>query len=104
MEMQRSRLKIPTLFINSRAKQVLRNFVVNEQSNSHAALYFISLVMLFYSLVDTPEDVKLLQQKGIITGAARGGEEVVALFSSLSKETVLDPDHSLITKQVKRYQ
>ncbi|OMO52290.1 hypothetical protein CCACVL1_29272 [Corchorus capsularis] len=98
--LQRSRLRIPTLFINARSKIVLKNFLAYEQSNSHATPYFASLVMLFYSLIDTPKDVQLLRGRGILRGGSRNGEEVVALFSSLSKDIVLDPDDCLIAQQV----
>ncbi|OMO80451.1 hypothetical protein COLO4_24083 [Corchorus olitorius] len=101
IQLERSRLTIPTLLIGVRNKLALRNLLAYEQSNFYVAPYFTSLVMLFYSLVDTPEDVQLLQRKGILGGAGSGSDEqVVALFSSLSKDIVLDEDHCLIAEQL----
>ncbi|XVF34464.1 hypothetical protein REPUB_Repub18cG0060900 [Reevesia pubescens] len=100
IELRRSVLEVPTLFIGNSTKLVLRNLLAYEQCNSYAAPYFTSLVLLFSSLINTRKDVELLRGAGIIKEGQRSDEEVVALFSSLYKDLDFDLDDCCIAKQI----
>ncbi|XP_010047174.2 UPF0481 protein At3g47200 [Eucalyptus grandis] len=83
-------LKIPTLFIDESTGPLLRNLVAYEQCNAFAAPYFTCYAIFLTSIIETLEDIEILQDAGIIIQSVDDDEEVVDLINSLTKELVFD--------------
>ena len=93
-------LKIPTLFIDDGTSPVLRNLIAYEQSNRYAAPYFSCLAVFLDSIVDTPDDIDILCNAGIIKQVKGGNKELVNFLNSLNKELEFDPKDCTITTQI----
>lgn len=77
IELEHQKLKIPTLLLDDGTSPLLRNLLAYEQSNRYAAPYFTSLAVFMDSIVDTPKDVDILRNAGIIKQVKGGNDEVV---------------------------
>uniref|UniRef100_A0A2N9FWV2 Uncharacterized protein n=1 Tax=Fagus sylvatica TaxID=28930 RepID=A0A2N9FWV2_FAGSY len=93
-------LKIPTLFIDDGTSPVLRNLIAYEQSNRYAAPYFSCLAVFLDSIVDTPDNIDILCNAGIIKQVKGGNKELVNFLNSLNKELEFDPEDCTITTQI----
>jgi len=106
IEYKNTILKIPTLFIDDGTSTLLRNMIAYEQSSRSATPYFSCLAVFLDSIVDTVDDINILRCAGIIIQAKGGDQEVVDLFTSLTKEVEIDMDDWYIIKviqEINRY-
>ncbi|XP_030456470.2 UPF0481 protein At3g47200-like [Syzygium oleosum] len=90
IEFANRELKIPTLFIDECTGPLLRNLLAYEQCNSFAAPYFTCYAIFLSSIIETLEDIEILQDAGIIIQSVDEDEEVVDLINSLTKALVFD--------------
>ncbi|XP_059669446.1 UPF0481 protein At3g47200-like [Cornus florida] len=81
---RRSELEIPPFDVNDYTELFLRNFIALEQS-CRVKKYFTSHALLIDRLINTADDVQLLEKKGIIVNNMGSGEEVAHLFNNLGK-------------------
>ncbi|XP_078154162.1 UPF0481 protein At3g47200-like [Carex rostrata] len=88
-------LKIPRLTITNESKTILANIIAFEQYKSdHKTSASLSSFALFLdSLVNTPEDLMLLQQCGIINNHLDSEEELTNFFNQICKGMVVENDH-----------
>ncbi|XP_028051525.1 UPF0481 protein At3g47200-like isoform X2 [Camellia sinensis] len=98
---RRASFKIPTLQISAATERLLRNLIAFEQcytgfdlNTGHYGLdlYFTSYATLMDRLVDTENDVQVLEKAGVIYSRLGDREEASDLFHSLCKEIVLPRD------------
>ncbi|XP_028065486.1 UPF0481 protein At3g47200-like [Camellia sinensis] len=98
---RRASFKIPTLRISAATERLLRNLIAFEQCYTgfdrnigHARLdfYFTSYATLMDRLVDTENDVQVLEKAKVIYSRLGDREEASDLFHSLCKEIVLPRD------------
>nr|XP_043637316.1 UPF0481 protein At3g47200-like [Erigeron canadensis] len=80
-------LRIPALAYHDLMEAALRNLVAMENCCYDATKYITSYVFLMRSLVQSNEDAKVLQKKGILDK----GEELVAMLSKISVN--LEPEN-----------
>ncbi|XP_030546675.1 UPF0481 protein At3g47200-like [Rhodamnia argentea] len=90
IEFANRELKIPTLFIDEWTGPLLRNLLAYEQCNSFALPYITCYAIFLTSIIETLDDMAILQDAGIIYQSVDYDEEVVDLINSLTKELVFD--------------
>lgn len=96
-------LTIPTLFIDECTGPLLRNLLAYEQCDAYISPYFTCYAIFLNSIIDSTEDLEILQDAGIIMQSVDEDEEVVKLINSLTKELVFDlhdMDDCYIAKQI----
>ncbi|XP_068640493.1 UPF0481 protein At3g47200-like [Aristolochia californica] len=76
-------LEIPYLFIDKRTESLLRNLVLWEQSYLTVGSYFTSYAIFMDYLINTKEDVEILNESGIIEQTLGSEEEVASIFNGL---------------------
>ncbi|KAK1282013.1 putative UPF0481 protein [Acorus calamus] len=79
-------MKIPTFYVSEHTLPILRNLIAFEQCYPSTGRYFTFYDDLMDSLVDTPKDVKVLQQAGILEIGLSNQKEVAQLFNQLCKD------------------
>ncbi|KAL7265505.1 hypothetical protein ACSBR1_003308 [Camellia fascicularis] len=98
---RRASFKIPILRISAATERLLRNLIAFEQcytgfdrntGNARLDFYFTSYATLMDRLVDTENDVQVLEKAGVIYSRLGDREEASDLFHSLCKEIVLPRD------------
>ncbi|XP_038708774.1 UPF0481 protein At3g47200-like [Tripterygium wilfordii] len=78
--------KIRPLRVHHFTDSLFRNLVAFEQCQHDSIHYITSYIMLMDRLIDTANDVELLQRKGIIVNELSCGDDVSNLFNNLCKE------------------
>ncbi|XP_038708737.1 UPF0481 protein At3g47200-like [Tripterygium wilfordii] len=78
--------KIPPLCIYDATDSVFRNLIAFEQCQRDSIYYITSYMRLMDTLIDTPNDVELLQREGIILNNLGNGDDVSNLFNNMCKE------------------
>ncbi|XP_078154166.1 UPF0481 protein At3g47200-like [Carex rostrata] len=87
-------LEIPTLTITNESKILLANLIAFEQYKSDKMSANLSSFALFFdSLINTPEDVMILQQCGIIKNCLDSEEELTDFFNQICEGMVVEKDH-----------
>ncbi|XP_043705189.1 UPF0481 protein At3g47200-like [Telopea speciosissima] len=86
-------LKIPTMKIEDRTEFLLRNLIAFEQSHDEYPNDITAYAAFIDCLIDSPKDVELLQEKGIIDNFLGHPEEVASLFNGLLKEVIITDDN-----------
>lgn len=81
-------LKIPDLRIHDSTEIFFRNLIAFEQCHC-TDRYIIHYMTLLGSIINTPADVDLLMDQGIITSIAGSSEDICALLNTVGKEAVL---------------
>lgn len=81
-------LKIPILHIQDSTEVILRNQIAFEQCH-HSVRPIIEYIVLIDSIIDTPADVNLLMEKGVIQSIVDSGESICQLFNNLGKQVIL---------------
>ncbi|XP_059656402.1 UPF0481 protein At3g47200-like [Cornus florida] len=85
---RKGRLEITPFLIFDSTESFLRNCIALEQSYSWIGNYFTSLAFLMDILIDTAEDVELLEEAGIIRNNLGSREEVAKLFNGICKNAI----------------
>ncbi|KAJ6794130.1 UPF0481 protein-like [Iris pallida] len=99
-------LEIPVLAIQERTPPLFRNLIAFEQCCPASGSHFTCYAAFLNNLVDTPGDVAILKERGVIESKLGQDEEVADLFHKLGKGAYLDfEDHYLVElfKEVRRY-
>ncbi|KAI5560314.1 hypothetical protein BDE02_16G039400 [Populus trichocarpa] len=86
------RLKIPPLTIDESTKSMLLNLVAYEAClGDNKKLWVTSYICFMDSLIDHPEDVRVLRSQGILLVTLGSEEEVARLFNEVAKYLVPNP-------------
>ncbi|XP_038708337.1 UPF0481 protein At3g47200-like [Tripterygium wilfordii] len=89
LEFHNGTFKIPPLRVHDSTDSLFRNLVAFEQCQQDSKHYITSYIMLMDRLIDTADDVKLLQQEQIILNDLGDGDDVSNLFNNICKQIVL---------------
>jgi len=84
-------LQLPALDVNDGTEHLLRNMLAYEQIHVGVGNEITSYIMFMDELINTKDDVKLLQKNNIIHNLLGSHEAVADLFNSLTKEATHDP-------------
>ncbi|XP_059629609.1 UPF0481 protein At3g47200-like [Cornus florida] len=90
---RKGHLEIPPFSIYESTEPFLRNLIAFEQCCPWIESYFTSHAFLMDVLIDTPDDVKLFEEAGIICNYLGSSEAVSQLFNGICKNAV--PRHFL---------
>ncbi|KAF8389073.1 hypothetical protein HHK36_025758 [Tetracentron sinense] len=82
-------LEIPVLVIDVVTETFFRNLIAWEQCQDLTNPYMISYAVLMDLLINTPNDVSLLIEYGIIKNWLGDNEEVCLLFNKLCKDVIM---------------
>jgi len=86
------RLQIPPLTIDESTKSILLNLVAYEAClGDNNKLWVTSYICFMDSLIDHPEDVRVLRSRGILHVTLGSEEEVAKLFNEVAKYLVPNP-------------
>ncbi|CAN1844306.1 UPF0481 protein At3g47200 [Linum perenne] len=88
MEFKDGKFKIPPLRVHDSTDSLLRNLMAYEQFSHGSGQYMTSYVMLMGRLIDTKEDVQILERRGIIENELGDADNVSKLFNEMCKEIV----------------
>ncbi|XP_038709861.1 UPF0481 protein At3g47200-like [Tripterygium wilfordii] len=80
---------IPTLHVHDTTDSLFRNLVAFEQCQQDSKHYITSYIMLMDRLIDTADDVELLQRERILENVLGGGDDVSNLFNNIGRQIVL---------------
>uniref|UniRef100_A0A7C8ZPV6 Uncharacterized protein n=1 Tax=Opuntia streptacantha TaxID=393608 RepID=A0A7C8ZPV6_OPUST len=86
-------LEIPRLVLTDQTESLFRNVMVFEQCHHFSDSYIIDYFAFFDGLINTPEDVEMLVQNGVIENWLGNNEEAAALFANIFKQTRLRGDN-----------
>ncbi|XP_038708039.1 UPF0481 protein At3g47200-like [Tripterygium wilfordii] len=89
IQFHKGTFKIPPLHIHDSTDSLFRNLVAFEQCQLDSIHYITSYILLMDRLIDTADDVKLLQRKGVIVNDLGDGDEVSKLFNNICSQIVL---------------
>ncbi|KAJ4951402.1 hypothetical protein NE237_028234 [Protea cynaroides] len=97
-------LRIPAINVDDLTESVLRNLIALEQSHQYDTKYVISYAVFMDDLINSPEDVRLLQVEEIFESLTNL-EEVAELFNQLLKEVTQPHDlcFSKVYNEVETY-
>ncbi|CAN0885257.1 UPF0481 protein At3g47200 [Linum grandiflorum] len=84
------KLTIPPLKVHDSTESLLRNLMAYEQFWHGSGQYLSSYVMVMDRLIDTKEDVQILERRGIIDNELGDAENVSNLFNEMCKEIVFE--------------
>ncbi|KAA8525596.1 hypothetical protein F0562_007451 [Nyssa sinensis] len=85
-------LAIPPLCVDDMTEPLFRNLIAFEQCHLDCEHKISSYASFMDSLINTPEDVELLEEKGIIKNYLGDSKSVSKLFNNLCKEIVVKPN------------
>ncbi|XP_073261502.1 UPF0481 protein At3g47200-like [Populus alba] len=86
------RLQIPALTIDDSTKSLLLNLVAYEACLGHNdKLWVTSYICFMDSLIDQPEDVRVLRSQGVLLVTLGSEEEVARLFNEVANYLVPNP-------------
>ncbi|CAN1231415.1 UPF0481 protein At3g47200 [Linum perenne] len=88
MEFKDGNFKIPPLRVHDSTDSLLRNLMAYEQFSHGSGQFMTSYVMLMDRLIDTKEDVQILERGGIIENELGDADNVSKLFNEMCKEIV----------------
>ncbi|KAG8084457.1 hypothetical protein GUJ93_ZPchr0010g10292 [Zizania palustris] len=80
------KLEIPPLYVEKATVPLLQNLIAYEQQgtpSSPALDYFTTYAFLMYNLINSTEDIALLQEKGILCNNFGSQETIIAFFKNL---------------------
>ncbi|XP_052189005.1 UPF0481 protein At3g47200-like [Diospyros lotus] len=81
---------IPRLAIYDSTEQILRNLIAFEQCCNGVVCYMTSYAFLMDLLVNTNEDIEVLENAGVINNYLGARPEATNLFNNLCKQVVLE--------------
>ncbi|XP_059665298.1 UPF0481 protein At3g47200-like [Cornus florida] len=98
---RRAHFKIPGFSINESTESLLRNFIAFEHSCPGIDKYFTSYAFAMTILLDSTEDVKLLEEAGVIRNKLGFSEAVSELFKDItSNESINVRNQKLLYKDM----
>ncbi|KAG9441578.1 hypothetical protein H6P81_017432 [Aristolochia fimbriata] len=90
----RTTLEIPHLRIDNNTETLLRTLVAWEQCHLDAGAYFTSLAIFMDYIINTAEDVEILNGHGIIEQTLGSDEQVASVFNGLGTNIVFIGDEN----------
>ncbi|XP_042405117.1 UPF0481 protein At3g47200-like [Zingiber officinale] len=84
------KMQIPQLAVNGHFDTLFRNLIAFEQGYKCVSRYVTSYASLMDCIIDTPEDVTLLQKGEIIVNGLGNNQDVAALFNKLCSGAAID--------------
>lgn len=97
-------LSIPPLLVSDYTETLLVNLLAHEHLSPNHRGYFTSYVFFMSQLIESKEDLQLLEKKGIIHNELGSREDVSKLFSNISKQFVLkDFLYSELCNEIEAY-
>ncbi|KAF9621246.1 hypothetical protein IFM89_018331 [Coptis chinensis] len=81
-------LEIPPLHVHESTEYRMRNLIAMEQCNGGSTSYVTDHTIIIDFLINTPDDVALLQSSGIIVNWLGSKEEVSEMFNKLGKGVI----------------
>ncbi|PON64828.1 hypothetical protein TorRG33x02_272440 [Trema orientale] len=100
IKFRRRVLAIPTLTLDDDTVHLLRNLIAYEQSSTCVKPLVTCLAIFLDSIVETPDDIILLRDKGIIKHDKGSNDEILDLLKSLSREIEFDTKYCYLIKQI----
>ncbi|WOL06404.1 UPF0481 protein [Canna indica] len=85
------RLEIPRLRAYNVSNAILRNLIAFEQLYPDRGTHVTDFAYMMDCLIDTPEDVALLREEGILVSAMGSNKAVTVMFNNLCKRVVVEP-------------
>ncbi|XP_059669441.1 putative UPF0481 protein At3g02645 [Cornus florida] len=85
---RKGQFEIPPFTIDESTEPLLRNLIAFEQCNPGFLSFFTSHAFLMDILIDTEDDVKLLEEVGIISNCSGSREAVLQIFNDICKNAV----------------
>ncbi|KAK9101947.1 hypothetical protein Sjap_019201 [Stephania japonica] len=97
-------LEIPELIVNSRMKLRFQNVIAFERCY-YSSSYCLNYLRLLDHLIDTPSDVLLLKDKGIIINLFGDDEEVADMFNNIGSTVIstVDSQYTDLYEELNQY-
>ncbi|KAK3006398.1 hypothetical protein RJ639_016636 [Escallonia herrerae] len=89
-------LWLPVIVVDDATESIFLNQIAFERFHAGAGNEVTSYIFFMNGIIKNFRDVSLLDSQGIILNAIGSDKAVAALFNSLSKDTTLDPESSLV--------
>uniref|UniRef100_A0A7C9A3Z6 Uncharacterized protein n=1 Tax=Opuntia streptacantha TaxID=393608 RepID=A0A7C9A3Z6_OPUST len=89
IKFSRGFLEIPRFAVTDQAESFFRNIMVFEQCHHYSNSYIIDYFAFLNGLINTPKDVEVLIQSGIIENWLGSNEEVANFFNNIFRQTRL---------------
>ncbi|KAJ4838991.1 hypothetical protein Tsubulata_046864, partial [Turnera subulata] len=86
-------LEIPPLQVHQNTETLFRNLIALETCSSDSVQHITSYAVLMKSLISTDKDLKLLQQRDILTNYDANDKEVAQLFEKICEEVNLNESY-----------
>ncbi|KAJ4839549.1 hypothetical protein Tsubulata_042785 [Turnera subulata] len=86
-------LEIPPLQVHQNTENLFRNLIALETCSSDSVQHITSYAVLMKSLISTDKDLKLLQQRDILTNYDANDKEVAQLFEKICEEVNLNESY-----------
>ena len=96
----RDTLWIPPLSIDDNTVPLFLNFVAYEQCHERAKPFFTNYFMFWDSLVNSPGDIQILHNEGIINHVLGSNTRVANLLNNLCREIVYDLKHCYLKNTI----
>ncbi|XP_059668913.1 UPF0481 protein At3g47200-like [Cornus florida] len=97
---RRGHFKIPRFSVNDSTESFLRNFIAFEHCCPGIDKYFTSHAVAMSILMDSAEDVKLLEEAGVIRNNLGYSEAVSELFKDITSEEAIVRNQYLLYKDL----
>ncbi|KAI3804116.1 hypothetical protein L1987_32286 [Smallanthus sonchifolius] len=82
-------VELPPITVDDSTKPMLLNLIAYEKcSHDASAAWVTSYICFLDSLIDDPEDVKVLREAGVIENSLGSDKEVVKLFNEIATDLV----------------
>ncbi|KAI3442139.1 uncharacterized protein J3R85_001455 [Psidium guajava] len=91
-------LEMPHLVVHEWTEVYFRNMIAYEQCH-HDDKYISSYAILMDSLIDTPDDIDILTNCGILENQLKSTDDVASLFNSMYKETMRESSQFIYSNQ-----
>ncbi|KAF5207043.1 hypothetical protein FRX31_003371 [Thalictrum thalictroides] len=85
IEFNKGIMKIPEFYVYPNANSLFRNLIAFEQCYPNIKTHFTAYAMFMEKFINTPKDVMLLKQQGILQHGLCTDEELALLFNQLGK-------------------
>ncbi|XP_068639620.1 UPF0481 protein At3g47200-like [Aristolochia californica] len=87
-------LEIPYLHIDNHTEILLRNMIAWEQCHPRVGAYFTSYAIFMDFIINTAEDIEILNRHGILEQTLGSEEQVASIFNGLSTNVFYNGDEN----------
>ncbi|RZC79470.1 hypothetical protein C5167_003687 [Papaver somniferum] len=89
-------LRLPVVVIDDTTESTLLNMMAFERFHAGAGNEITSYVFFMDTIIDSPDDVKILRSSGVLQSAIGSDKAVAKLFNELTKDVTPDPESWLV--------